>query len=251
VKAIKKMSEQQVKNKIDINSPEFQAELVKTVEFTNKVVKQFNFAYNPDPEINQSIQFGLTRNKLIYGKRYCPCFFVTNNKEEDRICPCKPAIAHEIPDEGHCHCGIFCTPAFAAGQAQEESIAEAVATHSRGLTKDECEILLTKKSIDSDELEALLEARELKMVDFTLVDVREWMEYKGFRIKGVDHLVPTTSFYEDIKKIEADKAKPIIVYCHVGSRSSYCQSMMATLGFGKVINLEYGISGYKGAVDKG
>ena len=37
--------------KIDPNSEEFQTELQKTVDFTDKVVKQFGFAYNPDSEI--------------------------------------------------------------------------------------------------------------------------------------------------------------------------------------------------------
>jgi len=245
------MSIQEVKNKVDPNSEEFQAELKKTIEFTDKVLVQFGFLYNPDQEINESIQFGLTRNKLIYGKRYCPCFFVTGNKEEDRVCPCKPALDHEIKDDGHCHCGIFCTKEYAVSQALEEGIEEAVVTHSRGLTIAECEVLLKKSHIDSDELEALLEARTLKMVDFTLVDVREWMEYKSFRIRGVDHLVPTTSFYEDIKKLDNLKDKATIVYCHIGSRSAYCQNMMGTLGFKHVINLDHGISGYKGSVDKG
>ena len=26
------------------------------------------------------------------------------------MCPCKPAIEKEIPEEGICHCQIFCTP---------------------------------------------------------------------------------------------------------------------------------------------
>ena len=180
--------------KIDPNSEEFQTELQKTVDFTDKVVKQFGFAYNPDSEITQSIQFGLTRNKLIYDKRYCPCFFVTGNKEEDRVCPCKPAINDEIPNHGSCHCGIFCTPEFAAAKAMEEKLEEAIHAHSRGLTKDECELLLSKDQLDSEELEALIEARTLGMVSFKIVDVREWMEYKNFRIRGVDYLVPTTSF---------------------------------------------------------
>jgi len=83
--------------KIDINSDAFQNELARTLRFTDKVVEQFGWAYNPDPEINEGIQLGLTRNRLMYGKRYCPCFFVTGDKEEDRICPCKPAIEKEIP----------------------------------------------------------------------------------------------------------------------------------------------------------
>ena len=237
--------------KIDPNSEEFQTELQKTVDFTDKVVKQFGFAYNPDSEITQSIQFGLTRNKLIYDKRYCPCFFVTGNKEEDRVCPCKPAINDEIPNHGSCHCGIFCTPEYAAAKAMEEELEEAIHAHSRGLTKDECELLLAKDQLDSEELEALIEARTLGMVSFKIVDVREWMEYKNFRIKGVDYLVPTTSFYDAVKQIEEFKNETVIVYCHVGSRSAYCQSVLKDLGYKKVSNLSHGIVSYRGEIDKG
>ncbi|MEF3192561.1 MAG: sulfurtransferase [Campylobacterales bacterium] len=235
--------------KIDPDSPEFQEELAKTVKFTDKVIAQFGFVYNPDREVNQSIQFGLTRNKLIYGKRYCPCFFVTQT-EEDRICPCKPALNHEIPNEGHCHCGIFCTPEWAAAQKAEEEMEEAVHQHSRGLTKAECERVLAKSQIDADELEALMEARDLGMVDFYLVDTREWMEWKGARIKGTDYLVPTTSFYEAINQIE-DKTKPVVVYCHSGSRSAYCQRIMKDLGFKSVSNLIYGIISWRGEIERG
>lgn len=237
--------------KIDPNSQEFQDELQKTIDFTDKVLKQFGFVYNPDSEITQSIQFGLTRNKLIYDKRYCPCFFVTGNKEEDRICPCKPALNTEIPNEGSCHCGIFCTQEFAVSKIAEEGVEEAVHAHSRGLTKAECELLLSKSDVDSEELESLLEARTLGMVSFKLVDVREWMEHKNVRIKGVDFLVPTTSFYESVKQLEAFKDEHIIVYCHVGSRSAYCQKALKDLGFKKVSNLSYGVVGWRGETDRG
>jgi sulfur-carrier protein adenylyltransferase/sulfurtransferase len=58
--------------KIDMNSPEFQEELEKTVRFTDKVVAQFNWAYNPHAEINEGVQMGLARNKMMYNKRFCP-----------------------------------------------------------------------------------------------------------------------------------------------------------------------------------
>lgn len=236
--------------KVDPESAEFKAAMEKTVAFTEKVVNQFGLVYHPDEEIVQSVQFGLTRNKLIYDKRYCPCFFVTGNKEEDRICPCKPALEKEIPDEGKCHCGIFCTPEFAAAQKSEEELEEAVHQHSRGLSKEECETLLAKTNVDSAELEALLEARDLGMVAFRLVDVREWMENQAMRIKGTDVLVPTTSFYESIKQLEGDKETPLIVYCHVGSRSAYCQNVLKDMGFAHVGNLAYGIVGYQGDIER-
>jgi len=33
---------------------------------------------------------------------------------DNRTCPCPQAINEEIPNDGKCHCGIFCTPEFVA-----------------------------------------------------------------------------------------------------------------------------------------
>jgi ferredoxin-thioredoxin reductase catalytic subunit/rhodanese-related sulfurtransferase len=234
--------------KVDPESIEFKTELAKTVKFTDKVVEQFGYAYNPDTLINEGIQMGLTRNKLIYEKRYCPCFFVTGNKEEDRICPCKPAIEHEIPNDGVCHCQIFCTPEYAAQKAAKDELEAVTHEHSRGLTAQECEELLAQENIDSDELLSLIEARELGMVDFNLVDVREWMEHQSGHIKGTDALVPTTSFFASLEKAALDKEKSLVLYCHVGSRSAHCQHILSDMEFKSVVNLAHGISGYHGEV---
>lgn len=235
-------------NKIDIESEAFQTELERTVRFTDKVVKQFNWAYNPDIEINEGIQLGLTRNKLMHAKRYCPCFFITGNKEEDRICPCPPAIEKEIPEDGVCHCQIFCTPEYAAQHAKEEEIEEVVHQHSRGLTKEECEILLNKEQLDGDEVNALIEARDLNMIDFRLVDVREDMEWRMGHIKGADTLIPTSSFFDTLTESRLGKDENIIVYCHVGSRSAHCQRILNDMGHAKVSNLTYGIVSYGGEI---
>lgn len=236
--------------KVDPESEEFKAELEKTKRFTDKVVKQFGWSYNPDNEINVNIQFGLTRNKLIYSKRYCPCFFVTG-EADDRICPCPPAIEKEIPEDGVCHCQIFCTPEYAKQKKLEEEADVVVHEHSRGLTQEECEALLAKEQLDSDEMVALLEARELGMVDFKLLDVREWMENKGARIKGTDHLIPTTSFYDALNEANLDKDTPVIVYCHVGSRSAHCQRILKSMEFKHVGNISHGIVGYQGEIERG
>ncbi len=104
---------------IDMSSPEFHEEMEKTKKFTDKVCKQFGWVYHPDEEVVESVTMGLARHRLLYGKRFCPCFMVIeeNGKHvsaDNRICPCKPAIEKEIPEEGKCHCGIFCTPEFKA-----------------------------------------------------------------------------------------------------------------------------------------
>jgi ferredoxin-thioredoxin reductase catalytic subunit/rhodanese-related sulfurtransferase len=243
--------------KIDINSEEFQIELELTKQFTDKVLEEHNLVYNPDDEVNESIQMGLTRNKLIYGKRFCPCFMVIGEtleeqeKSENRFCPCTPALTKEIPLKGSCHCGIYCTKEKAEETKNELSMHDAIATHSRGLTKDECEKLLLKEEINSQELESLLEARELGFVKFNLVDTREWMEWVGTRIKGTDYLIPTTSFYHALERINNQKDIPVIVYCHSGSRSAYCQRIMLDLGFKSVANLDYGISSYGGERESG
>lgn len=234
--------------KVDPESIEFKTELAKTVKFTDKVVAQFGYAYNPDPLINEGIQMGLTRNKLIYDKRYCPCFFVTGDKEEDRICPCKPAIEHEIPNDGVCHCQIFCTPEYAAQKAAKDELEAVTHEHSRGLTAQECEQLLEQENIDSDELLSLLEARDLGMIDFNLVDVREWMEHESGHIKGTNALVPTTSFFASLEKAALDKEKSLVLYCHVGSRSAHCQRVLSDMEFKSVVNLAHGISGYRGEI---
>jgi ferredoxin-thioredoxin reductase catalytic subunit len=110
---------------IDMNSEEFQAELEKTWSFVHKVNESKGWVQNPNEEVNEGVAMGLARNKLIYGKRYCPCFMVIGETKEEqkaadnRICPCKPAIEKEIPEDGHCHCGIFCTPEYAEAQKKK------------------------------------------------------------------------------------------------------------------------------------
>ncbi len=241
--------------KIDMNSPEFQAELEKTIKFTDKVVKQFNWEYNPQEEINEGVQLGLARNKIMYNKRFCPCYMVEMvdgkpRSVEDRICPCKPAIEHEIPDEGVCHCQIFCTPEFAAAKRIEMGMEEAVHQHSRGLTKEECEMLVNKHELDGDEIMSLLEARALGMVKFKLVDVREHMEWQMGHIKGADSLIPTSSFFQTLDEAKLDKNENIILYCHVGSRSAHCARILNDMGYKKIGNLSYGIVSYGGEKER-
>jgi len=129
---------------------------------------------------------------------------------------------------------------------KNDEIEEVVHAHSRGLTQDEAEILVTKAQLDGDELEALMEARELGMVSFTLIDVREHMEYNQAHIVGTDALVPTSNFYAGIEAFNEKKGEAIILYCLSGSRSYQVQQAMATLGFKQVSNLAYGIGSYRG-----
>jgi len=242
---------------IDMNSDEFQVQLEKTWSFVEKVNKQFGWVQNPNDEVNEGVSMGLARNKLIYGKRFCPCFMVIGETKEEqkaadnRICPCKPAIEKEIPQDGLCHCGIFCTPEYAAAQAQHDTIEEVVHMHSKGLSKEQAQTLLKEEQLDGDELEALIEARTLGMVSFSLFDVREFMEFQMSHIIGTDALVPTSQFYAKIEEHNDKKQAPVIVYCHTGSRSFQVQHAMKSMGFEQVCNLRPGIVGYRGETQRG
>lgn len=238
------------KTNIDPESQEFKETFEKTVKFTDKVIEQFGWVYNPDKEIKEGIQMGLTRNKLIHNKRYCPCFFVTGNKEEDRICPCPPAIKEEIPQTGTCHCQIYCTPEYAQKQREVDEIEEVVHTHSRGLTQQECDELVCKNELDGEELQALLEARELGMTKFKLVDVREPMEWNMGHIVGADMIVPTSNFFAALEDADLEKDENIILYCHVGSRSVHCARILNDMGYTKIGNLTYGIVSYYGDIEQ-
>ena len=234
---------------VDINSAEFQQEFVKTEKFAHKVVEQFGWRFNPDEEVVERVLKGLTNNKLIYGKRYCPCFVVQNDGN-DRICPCKPAIEKEIPNDGVCHCGIFCTPEYAKNYKKTHPQKEV--KEVEGFCVGELEKLLEKEQILGDELEILLKARESGIVDFTLIDIREPFEHQMMRIKGTDELLPISRVQFDLDKWMNYKDKRIIIYCHVGSRSGFLQrALQQQLGFSKVGNLTYGIADYFGEIERG
>ena len=242
---------------IDINSDEFQAELEKTWKFVEKVNNQFGFVQNPDDEVNEGVAMGLARNRLMYGKRFCPCFIVQGENAQERkeannrICPCKPALEKEIPEDGLCHCGIFCTPEYAEAKSKENSAKEVAHTHSRGLSQEEANMLLNKEQLDSDEIEALLEARDLGMVKFSLIDVREPMEYEMAHIVGTDELLPTSKFYDWVNNIQHRKEENLIIYCHTGSRSFQVQQILKQQGFKHVGNFSRGIISYTGEMEQG
>jgi ferredoxin-thioredoxin reductase catalytic subunit/rhodanese-related sulfurtransferase len=234
---------------MDLNSPEFKEELEKTIKFTDKVINQFGFEYSPNKEIVEGVQLGLARNKLLHNKRYCPCFLVTKTKD-DRICPCKPALNEEIPTNGICHCGIFCTPEKAKEMSIELRAEEDAHAHKNILTDKECDALLSKEDLDGDELQALLEARKAGITNFVLIDVREKFEYDSKKIVGTDALFPTSTFFNDVQKFEEYKDKNIILYCRSGSRTFQVKFILKNdFKFPKVSHLTHGIISYDGDMD--
>jgi rhodanese-related sulfurtransferase len=111
--------------------------------------------------------------------------------------------------------------------------------------------LLEKRDVNSAELVSLLEAREEGKIDFTLVDVREDMEYNMGHIKGVDMLKPTSTFQQWGQAFfDATKDKTVIFTCRTGSRSGQVAGMFAQNGHKGAINHFGGIMSFSGETEK-
>ncbi len=97
----------------------------------------------------------------------------------------------------------------------------------------------TSKVITGDEL---IELR--KNPDVQLVDIRTPEEWQQGVIEGASKI----NFYdkEFMPKIEKmDKAKPIVIYCAAGGRSSNAAKKLVTAGFVEVYDLGIGFRGWK------
>lgn len=75
---------------------------------SEKFAKIKGWRINPDMEIADTAIFGLARNKLMRGRRYCPCRLPSGDPEVDRryICPCRDAET-DVEKDGHCHCYLY------------------------------------------------------------------------------------------------------------------------------------------------
>jgi len=80
--------------------------------------------------------------------------------------------------------------------------------------------------------------------EVTVLDVRNPDEFKQGHIKDAK-LIPLGQLAERITEINTLKAKPIIVYCHAGSRSSAAAGKLRSQGFTGVLNLQGGITAWK------
>jgi len=78
------------------------------LEKCQKHAKECGFRLNTNSDIVKSLVLALIKRKHQYGKEYCPCRFVTGDKERDEkiVCPC---VYHkkEIEEQGCCHCHLF------------------------------------------------------------------------------------------------------------------------------------------------
>jgi adenylyltransferase/sulfurtransferase len=80
-----------------------------------------------------------------------------------------------------------------------------------------------------------------------LVDVREPYEYELCHLKGA-RLLPLGQL--PARMVELDKEGEIVVYCHVGVRSTQAVSILRRAGFSNVRNLRGGIDAWAREVDR-
>jgi rhodanese-related sulfurtransferase len=77
-----------------------------------------------------------------------------------------------------------------------------------------------------------------------LIDVREPSEHRGEHIPGAI-LVSLSNF--DAQKIPQEPDKKVVLYCRSGNRSTQAAQKLLPLGYGEVIHLRDGLTGWKNA----
>ncbi|MCU0368087.1 MAG: rhodanese-like domain-containing protein [Cyclobacteriaceae bacterium] len=97
----------------------------------------------------------------------------------------------------------------------------------------------TSRKVTPQEFENKM--KELKSA--TLLDVRTQSEY------AQGHLAQATlmDFYSSdfqTRVAKLDKSKPVFVYCAVGGRSASAASMLSSMGFKEIYDLQGGINGW-------
>jgi rhodanese-related sulfurtransferase/rubrerythrin len=84
--------------------------------------------------------------------------------------------------------------------------------------------------------------------DYLLLDVRQPMEYQQGRLPG-SVLIPLGELHSRVG--ELDQNKTVVVYCRSGNRSASATSMLMSMGFDEVLNMEGGIIRYNGLIASG
>ncbi len=101
-------------------------------------------------------------------------------------------------------------------------------------------------SVTSDEVKTLIDSKPTD--EYTLLDVRQPMEYQQGRLPG-SMLIPLGELHARVGELDPDKT--VVVYCRSGSRSSSATGMLMSKGFEHVLNMEGGIIRYNGLIASG
>jgi rhodanese-related sulfurtransferase len=81
--------------------------------------------------------------------------------------------------------------------------------------------------------------RNSESSSFTLIDVREELEYLTFNVGGEN--IPLGKLLREIDELDYDKEKEIIVICQRGLRSETAKRALINMGFTNVRNLIGGL----------
>lgn len=97
------------------------------------------------------------------------------------------------------------------------------------------------KQISTNELMEKLQQREN---DTVFIDVREPYEYGAEHINGMIN-IPLSSLAK--KYTQIPKNQEIVIMCRTGNRSMQASSFLVEKGYGRIVNVEKGISDWKGS----
>jgi rhodanese-related sulfurtransferase len=97
------------------------------------------------------------------------------------------------------------------------------------------------RNVSAREAKAMLDAGAVA------IDVREKAVAASSHLPG-SLLIPLEVLHANLARLEAYKARPVVVYCGNGSsRGPEAAALLGRAGFSKVVNLRYGIEGWRTA----
>lgn len=85
---------------------QFAAERERTTAFVDGVLARLGWERFHEPDVVEAIEYGLTRNMLTHGARFCPCYAAMSYHKADgkknaaAICPCPAAIRMDVTETG-------------------------------------------------------------------------------------------------------------------------------------------------------
>src|SRR5262249_51091953 len=95
-------------------------------------------------------------------------------------------------------------------------------------------------------LSALEAVRLINDRDAQIVDLRPAAEYKRGHLLNAGNL-PMTKLEERVSELGKDKARPLLLYCALGSNATEAAAKLKKLGYAEVYPLRGGLNAWSGA----
>jgi len=120
-------------------------------------------------------------------------------------------------------------------------IAAAIAVSGRPVAEDDPAMRTDIREVTTQEAKAMIDAGAL------VVDVRERAVSAGLHLPNALRL-PQDVLVAGMKEVEADLARPVVVYCGDGSRlGPDAAAALNQAGYQNAVNLKHGIDGWRAA----